>query len=410
MNKFFPTFWLTYTKKILSRSFLFVTILTILFSIGVSNIDKIFAYFDHSEADVTAVSSTSSALQKNVMDALKQSDKEMKVKAVTLSDGKKGVKKGKYTYLIDIHLAEQKYKAAVYTKDAIDGHELSKFQSVITPLQSAYVAQSLNITKNEVQQLSAPAEVENTVLDKKSANMDEAAKGTNTGIVYAGIFLVFLLTVNYGGQAATDIAMEKSSRVIEMIVTSVSPVTHIMSKIVGIVAVALTQIIIIGLALLACIYFFDLGNTLDTYGFKFDHSSVRIIIYSVIFLLLGLLINISLAAIVGALTNRVEDIGQAIMPVTLLNMAAFYIALFSLATPDTMLVKVSSYIPFFTPMVMLLRTTSVKTNDIEIIIGIIICLVTIALLLLLAARIYKGSVFSYGKGLVKNFRQALQMK
>lgn len=410
MNKFFPTFWLTYSKKILSRSFLFVTLLTILIAVGVSNIDKIFDYFDHSEDDITVVSSPNAELQKNVITALKQSDKEMKVKAVTRSDGKKGIKNEKYKHLIDIQPAGQKYKTTVYTKDTMDDNEMAAIQSVITPLQSAHVAQSLNIKPDEMQQLSAQAEVKNTVLDKKNANMDEASKGTNTGIVYAGIFLVFLLTVNYGGQAATDIAMEKSSRVIEMIVTSVSPVTHIMSKIVGIVAVALTQMLIIGLAIIACIYFFDLGHTLDTYGLKFDHSSVRIIIYTIIFLLLGLLINISLSAIVGALTNRVEDIGQAIMPVTFLNMAAFYIAMFSLATPDTMLVKVSSYIPFFTPMVMLLRTTSAKTSDMEIIIGIVICIVTIVLLLMLAARIYKGSVFSYGKGLVKNFRQALQMK
>lgn len=410
MNKFFPTFWLTYMKKITSRSFLLVTLLTILIAVGISNIDKIIDYFDHSEEDITAVSSIDSALQKNVMNALKQSDKEMKVKAVTLSDGKKGVKKEEYKYLIDVKPAGKKYDTIIYTKDEIDNGQLTSFQSVLSSLQSAHIAQSLNITSAEVQQLSAPAEVKNTVLDKNNMNVDEASKATNTGIVYVGIFLVFFLTVNYGAQAATEIAMEKSSRVIEMIVTSVSPVTHIMSKIVGIVAVALTQMLIIGFSVLACSYFFDLGHTLDKYGLKFDQSSVRIIVYTVIFLLMGLLINISLSAIVGALTNRVEDIGQAIMPVSFLNMAAFYIALFSLTTPDTMLVRISSYIPFFTPMVMLLRTTSTKTSDLQIIIGIIVCLVTIVLLLILAARVYKGSVFSYGKGLIKNFRQALQMK
>ncbi len=224
------------------------------------------------------------------------------------------------------------------------------------------------------------------------------------------MFLIFIITINYGSQIATEIAQEKSSRVIEMIITSISPITHLMAKILGVIAVAVTQMMIYAIAIIICIYAFSLKKTVNELGFTFGAENVRILVYAIIFLILGLLIYISSSAIVGSLTNRIEDIGQAIMPVTMLNMIAFYIAMFSLSKPDTLLVKIASYIPFFTPQIMLLRTISTKTSDIEIMIGIIVCIITIILLFFIAAKIYKGSVFSTDKNMLKNFKRALKTK
>lgn len=410
MNKFFPTFWLTYFKKVSSRSFIYTTLLLMLVLIGLSNMDRIIDFFDNSEDEMTAVSSSSESLQDNFITAYQQTDKELNLKKMSLSKGKQGVKDEDYERLIHLTESGDQIQAEVYTKNDAGESEIAPVQAVVTSLQSNKAAQSLNLSADDVNKLTAQAEVKNKVLSDSGKNVNEDVKGLNTMIVYIGVFLIFFITINYGSQAATDIAMEKSSRVIEMIVTSVSPVNHIMAKIIGIIAVALTQIVLLGLTIAACIYLFDLNDLIKELGLKYSGETTRIIIYAVIFLLLGLLINISISAIVGALTNRVEDIGQAVMPITFLNIAAFYIAIFSLGNPDTTLVKISSYIPFFTPMVMLLRTLSQETGDLPIIIGIVICIVTIVLLLLLAARVYKGSVFSYGKGLVKNFRQALQMK
>ncbi|TDM10419.1 ABC transporter permease [Macrococcus lamae] len=411
MNKFLPTFWLTYWKKVSSRSFLFITILLMCVLLALSNIDKIIDFFDHSENEITVISSDNTQLQETFLKAYQQTDKNLNLKKSSYTAGKKGVEDDKYQRLIHLTEAGDMLKADVLTKKAAGENDLSSIQSTLSALQSSRAAQSLDLSPADVSKLNAQADVENKVLSEhNNTSLSDDAKALNTAVVYIGVFLVFFITINYGSQAATDIAMEKSSRVIEMIVTSVSPVNHILAKIAAIIAVALTQIVILALTILACLYLFDLKGVLTDMGLKFTGETTRVIIYAVIFMLLGLLINISLSAIVGALTNRVEDIGQAMMPITFLNIAAFYITIFSMTNPDTMLVKITSYIPFFTPMVMLLRTLSTETNDVQIIIGIIICIITVILLLMLAARVYKGSVFSYGKGLIKNFRQALQMK
>ncbi|TDL94345.1 ABC transporter permease [Macrococcus brunensis] len=406
MTKFMTTFSMTYLKKVTSKSFIITTLILMLIVIALSNIDKVIDFFDHSEDEVTAVAADKD-LQNAFIAAYKQADKDRKIEKVTLTEGKKGVEDDRFKQLIDIKESDGKLKATLYSKD---GGDRAAVEPVLTSLQSSRVAQTLDLTPAEVTALTAPADINETLLGQQKNEVDDSEKFINTAVVYIGLFLIFMISLNYANQIATEIAMEKSSRVIEMIVTSVSPVNHMMAKIVAIIAVALTQILAVALTILVCLYAFDLKDVLQSFDLSFGPGTVRVIIYAVIFLLLGLLMNVSVSAIIGALTNRVEDIAQAVMPVTFINLAAFYIAIFNLTTPDNMLVKVTSYIPFFTPIVMLLRTLSSQTGDFEIIAGIIISIITIVLSLLLAARIYKGSVFSYGKGLVNNFRQALTMK
>src|SRR5699024_11116525 len=117
-------------------------------------------------------------------------------------------------------------------------------------------------------------------------------------------------------------------------------------------------------------------------------SSTRIIVYGLVFLIIGVITYITLAAILGALTSRIEDLAQSMMPVTFISLAGFYIAMFSIGTPDTMLVKITSFVPLLSPMVMLLRTISDTTPEWHILLGILISIVTCILLLIFAAKTY----------------------
>lgn len=406
MNKFMTTFSMTYLKKVTSRSFIITTLILMLAVIALSNMDRIVDFFDHSEDEVTAVAGAPD-LQDAFITTYHQTDKQMKLKKVDLAAGKKGIEDDTYKQLVEIKAHEGQLDATIYSKDSAD---IKPVQTTLSAVQSSRVAQTLDLTPAELKLLTAPAQVDEKIIGGQNNQVDDNEKFVNIAVVYIGLFLIFLVSVNYASQIATEIAMEKSSRVIEMIVTSVSPVNHMMAKIAAIIAVALTQILAVALTIIASIYIFDLNEVLKSFDITFGPGTIRIIIYTLIFLLLGLLMNVSISAIIGALTNRVEDIAQAVMPITFINLAAFYIAIFNLSTPDNMLVKVTSYIPFFTPIVMLLRTLSSHIADFELNIGIVICILTIILSLLLAARIYKGSVFSYGKGLINNFRQALSMK
>lgn len=95
--------------------------------------------------------------------------------------------------------------------------------------------------------------------------------------------LMFFIVFNYATQVAMEIATEKTSRVIEMIITSVSPITHIMAKIAGIIAVALTQIVMIVVVAIICIFAFDLKRMLKDFHVSMSHIMAsfnrRIVMY-----------------------------------------------------------------------------------------------------------------------------------
>src|SRR5699024_832989 len=130
-------------------------------------------------------------------------------------------------------------------------------------------------------------------------------------------------------------ATEKSSRVMEILISSASPITHMFAKIIGIGLLGLTQILIF----IAAGYLL-ISNKIKEYTseifevFGFSSTSSSIYFYAVIFFLLGYFLYATISAMLGSLVSRVEDVQQLILPVIFLVMIAFFIAIFGLNAPD----------------------------------------------------------------------------
>ena len=117
-----------------------------------------------------------------------------------------------------------------------------------------------------------------------------------------------------------------------------------------------------------------------------------------------------LAAFLGSLVSRIEDVNQMITPMTMLVIAGFMIAMFGLNQPDTTFMTISSYIPFFTPMLMFMRVGMLQLPVWEPILGIAILIASIVVLAIFGARVYKGGVLMYGKSnSFKDIKKALQL-
>ena len=211
------------------------------------------------------------------------------------------------------------------SKDSVSTDDKQQLSVVLSTIQTQLTAANLNLSANELKQLQAQSKVTSEVVDNTNAQSDltEAQKGFNMIIVYAGVMLMFFIVINYAGQVAMEIATEKTSRVIEMIITSVSPVTHILAKIFGVIAVALTQIAIFFIVGLISFFVFDIRKMLKGFKIEPNDLTAQLITVGIISLLLGILSYIILAAILGSITARIEDINQALMPMTLLSMIGF---------------------------------------------------------------------------------------
>lgn len=115
------------------------------------------------------------------------------------------------------------------------------------------------------------------------------------------------------------------------------------------------------------------------------------------------------AAILGNLTARIEDMGQTLMPLTMLMLASFYTGYFSAVTnPDNLFVKIMSYVPFFSPFVTFARLSIPETPTYEGIIAIVIHIVLIMVLFYFATKSYQNAVLTFEKGWWKALKRALQ--
>lgn len=407
MGKFWATFSLTYKSKVKTKSFMIFTTIVVILMLVAANINKIVDLFDDGP-DTIGVVTNQDQIYKAVKDQSNQLDGEAKFKQVTEAQAQQQVKNEKLdkAYVIQLH-DSNKLTGKILSKDTVSKQDEQKLQTTLTTMQTNLTASSLNLSQDELKQLQSQSKVSSEVVSDKAneSNLSESQKTFNTVIVYAGVMLMFFIIINYANQVAMEIATEKTSRVIEMIITSVSPVTHILAKLTGVIAVALTQIIIFVAAAILCILVFDIGDMLKGFDIQPNELTVQLIIVGVISLIVGILSYIILAAILGSITARIEDINQSLMPMTLISMIAFYIALFSVINPDTTLAKITSFIPLISPFIMFVRASTPDVMTWEIVVSIALSIIMIFILLYIAVRSYKDTILSFDKGLLKSIKR-----
>ncbi|CAM4048993.1 ABC transporter permease [Staphylococcus schweitzeri] len=409
MNKFWATFSLTYINKIKAKSFIIFMVLVAVLMIGLSNIDKIINMFDDGPDKIGVA-----APNEQIYNAFKQQGKtfqsDIKYTKVSKDDAEKQVKNHKLdkAYVINLN-KDNTLQATIISEKRVSKEDTQKVTALLTTIQTNFVATELNINKQDLQKLQAQSKVNNKIVSKDEVDkVSEGQKIFNYALAYGIIFLMFFIILNYASQIAMEIASEKTSRVIEMIITSISPVQHIFAKILGVIAVAVTQIMLIVMMAVVCIYAFDLKDLLKGFNVEMNQLSWQIIIIGIISSIVGIMAFVLLAAILGSLTSRIEDLNQSLMPLTLIGMIAFYIAIFTINNPDGKLAIITSYIPFFAPFQLVVRAQTSALQIHEVIISSLISIAMVAVLLWMAIKTYKDSVLTFERGLFKTFRRVFK--
>jgi len=217
--------------------------------------------------------------------------------------------------------------------------------------------------------------------------------------------ILFMAIILYGQWVAYSVAEEKSSRVMEVILGAASPVELLAGKVAGVGGLALTQYAIvfvpaaIALLLQAQIAAVVLGGTNPTAGLP-PGLSIPLLVTFGVFFLLGFSLYAVLYAGAAALVSRTEDINQIVAPMTLISTAGYLVAVYSstgLISSTSKLVTVMSYIPFFSPYLMLSRMGSGTASPPEVLLAIGILAISVPIALWVAARLYAAGVLMYGQ-------------
>ncbi|AYU55958.1 ABC transporter permease [Staphylococcus debuckii] len=408
MSKFWATFSLTYMNKIKSRAFIIMTVIIALLIIGGANANKIIDMFSGGPDKIGIVTDNQQVYQMVKSQSEKLEDKGTKFEHLSEQQALKNVKKEKLDKAYIISFKGQQIEGKIVSKDSVSNEAKQKLESILTPIQTQAIAKSVDLSPKDLQALQQKSKVTSQAIGKNAQQLSEQDKVANIIILYAGIMLMFFIIINYANQVAMEVATEKTSRVIEMVITSISPVKHIIAKILAIIAVAFSQIFIFAIVGVISIYLSDLKDVVKKFNMKITDVTMQLLIVGVICLVIGIISYTILGTILGSLATRIEDMNQALMPMTIVSFIAFYIAIFSLNTPETTLTKITSFIPLISPFVLFLRASTPELQLWEIIVSVILSLIVMVLLLWIAVRSYRDSVLTFEKGFFKGLKRAFK--
>lgn len=400
MNKFLVTLLSTYTQKVKSKSFIITTLLLILFVFAGMNFDKILNLFDSEDEKTVLTIEATEEDREVVTDVIKSFDDTIIIEPDSNN-------------VLSINSEELPIKATLTTDNELSDDNHQAIEVALDELNKIFVSNAIDISEEDLALLDSSAD-----LTVKSSDPDgetdeagffESENLLNIVIIYAVIMLMFFIIMGYASQIATEVAHEKSSRVIEMIVSSISPTRHVLAKVSAIILVSFTQIlIVIGSGLIA-FKTSSLQKTLSDFELVSNEQTVPIIVYSVLFLVLGLLLHLIFAALLGSFISRMEDLQQGLMPLTFISIGGFYIGLFNIMNSDGTLLKISSYFPFFTPFTMPVRLLNLDTPMSVIYIGIAILAISVVLLLFLTTTVYKRNVLMNDSNMLKSIKKMKNM-
>ena len=216
---------------------------------------------------------------------------------------------------------------------------------------------------------------------------------------YLLMMVLYMAVLIYGQLVAQSVATEKSSRAMELLITSANPKSLIFGKVIGTGVAGLAQITVLLLWGVICIIINKDYLADNEVMSMFMSISPSVIVYTVVFFVLGFGLYAFLNGAMGSMASKLEDVGTLTMPVMFTFIVSFVItiAFMSADNIDNPFINILSYIPFTAPMAMFARICMGTASHLEALVSIVILIISIYGVGRLAVAIYRIGILMYGK-------------
>lgn len=292
-------------------------------------------------------------------------------------------------------LADGKTSAEFHTRNP---GQVTISNELDNDVSNAVIAQRLHARGVDVRDVAQVVKGVDLKVIKIGTRGDREEKGQTIVLAIVMGMLLYTTLIIYGVATMRAVMEEKTTRVIEILVASARPFYLLAGKIMGVAAVGLTQYAIwVTAGALVTAYGAALASMAHAGALPSLHLSWPMLACTMIFFLMGYLLYASLYAAVGAMVSSDQEAQQAQMPVTMLIVAAVVLFNVILRDPNSPLSTALSMIPFFAPILMLLRITLQTPPFWQIALCLLILALTTAGFVFLAARIYRVGILMYGK-------------
>jgi ABC-2 type transport system permease protein len=410
MTKFWVVAKQVYKKNVRSGSWIFLVLSPIIMGAIVIGI-SVFMSKTMDDARLGVVAPTPAVSQ-----SIKQSTDSLKLRTYsTPQKAQTALKKSQIDGMLIVTSSQSgQLRAKLTTRIGGTPIDSSSVQSPLNQLNMQLTAQRLNLSGKQLRALLTPVNVQTHSVaysNGKKVNRKNTTDTANRGIAVGITILMMIFMMVYGSMLAQEIATEKGSRIMEMLLSSVSATTQFFGKLAGVMLLLMTQIAIYGLSFALSWSLIKKQKLIMGLIKQFDFSALASWagLSIVLFFILGVLTYAVLAALMGSLVANQEQVQQAVMPLSLLGMLGYFGALIAQAS-DNVLVRVGSYVPFLNVSIMPVRATMGYTSSFEVPLALGESLLFLLLFTYFAVRVYRANVLVYREGsLAKALRATVTM-
>jgi ABC-2 type transport system permease protein len=286
--------------------------------------------------------------------------------------------------------------ATLHTRN---GSDYQTDRSVGRAINIAVIERRLNDRGVHVANLSQIMHAVDLHLVKVTKTGESEENGQSVLVQLSIVVVLYITLLVYGVMTMRSVLEEKTSRVVEILASSIRPVHLLTGKILGVAAVGLTQYLIwMATAALVSTYGAAVGSAFRP-GAQAPtfHLPVSFLVYPVIFFLAGYFLYASLYAAIGSMVSSEEELQQLQMPVTLVIVSCFILYPLIQRAPNSPLAIGLTLFPFSSPILMVFRITVQTPPFWQIALSLAICAATTVGVVWLAARIYRVGILMYGK-------------
>lgn len=316
-------------------------------------------------------------------------------------------------YLI-VQVADNQVTAEYTGTSRLGTEDELMMSQALTNYQLGLTSQDLKLAPTEVEKLMSQVSLSSKNVEFKNGEMtlkEENQLAMTVGAFFLSL-VMYMIILMYSQVTASEVASEKGTRIMEIILSSTTATKQFYGKIMGIFLVILAQVFVyVVMGLVGFLFMRNqplVQNFLETVSLK--DLLISIFGYNMLYLLLGVIIFTILSALCGSLVSKSEDAGKAVAPVTYLTLFGFMISVtFGMSNPQHIMMKVTSYIPFLSSFTMPSRIASGTVTNAEVGLSLVILTVSTLILLKISANIYQSAALSYSdtgmwKTLTRSYR------
>lgn len=390
MKDLFTVMKFTMKDMVKRKSFIISTIIFLVMIIVGFNVPKILKAIKGEDTVDKLLIVDESNVFEGALESLKSLDTgyEIEIANLKYDEVKEKIQNEEIESAIFVEKQKENIKIKYIIKDATMMEEVP--EDIITTINTLYTniqISKLGLTEEQLKSITPSFEFSLEQTDEKANGNVFAMMLLSIVLFYAIYFCAY--------QVSSSITTEKTSKIIETLVTSTSPKTIVLGKTIGIGIVGLLQmILLVGTALISAKAFLEPGMIEQV----LDMSAITpyLGIVTIIYFILGYFTYALLYALTGSTVSKPEDIQSANGPVVMISMIGFYLSYFTMMNPTSEMNIFASLFPISSPFCMPFRIMMGLAKPTDVLISIAILVVTILVIAKVTIKIYSNAILNYG--------------